>query len=470
MGAISALAEAINFNEDGLRLIISIMAGYPFGAIYRTFFYNKSPQIQHIFFILTGVLIYLFNCGIEIYHTLIAIVAAYILTNYMASNKLLPILAHGFFLGHLLIGYWFSESDEYDINWTTPYCIMVLRLVGLCLDVYDGTFDSSKLSGDALKNNLKVAPGIIEIAAYSFYLPFTLVGPVIPLSYFRDYVNGKHLTKAGNIRSSSLMVSVRRFLAGVVFAVFNQWGTFWVTNSYFNTPEFFELSFGWKVIWTTIWYRSTFYKYACAWLLVEGSSILSGIGYTGKANNGNDKWDGCRNISLKGFFLGYDYQSCVESFNINTNTWAKNHVFKRLRFLNNKFLSQAGTLFYLAIWHGYHLGYFILFGYEMICMISQEQLYSLIPRIPGFREFLDKPYVKPISWLFGKTIITTTMGFAFLTFGLIKKQYWINPVLAQYAWGYVLFIVIWPIIYQILNRMFPKKKNDKPSKDSKKEL
>uniref|UniRef100_A0A0K0DTR0 Lysophospholipid acyltransferase 5 n=1 Tax=Strongyloides stercoralis TaxID=6248 RepID=A0A0K0DTR0_STRER len=470
MGAVSMLAEAINFNEDGLRLLLSIIAGYPFGAIYRTLFYNKSPQIQYIYFIVTGILIYLFNCGFAIIHTFIAIFMAYFLITFMITNKYFPFITHALFLGYLLAGYWFTESHEYDINWTTPFCIMVLRLIGLCLDAYDGTIDSKKLSGDALKNNIKILPGIFEIAAYSFYLPFTLVGPVIPLNYFREYVDGKHLTKSGNIRSSSLMVSVRRFLAGVTFAVFNQWGTFWITNEYFNSQEFFDLPFLWKVIWTTIWYRSTFYKYACAWLLVEGSSILSGIGYTGKGNNGNDKWDGCRNISLRGFFLGSDYQSCVESFNINTNTWAKNHVFKRLRFLGNKHLSQGFTLFYLAIWHGYHLGYFIIFGYEMICMISQTQLYEIIPRIPGMRQFLDKPYIKPLSWVFGKILITTTMGFGFLTFGLIKKDIWIRPILSQYAWGYILYIIIWPIIYQTLCKIFPKQKLDKKSNESKKEL
>jgi hypothetical protein len=42
------------------------------------------------------------------------------------------------FEGHLLVGYWFAESDKYDITWTTPFCIMTLRLIGLVMDVYDG--------------------------------------------------------------------------------------------------------------------------------------------------------------------------------------------------------------------------------------------------------------------------------------------------------------------------------------------
>uniref|UniRef100_A0AC35U665 Lysophospholipid acyltransferase 5 n=1 Tax=Rhabditophanes sp. KR3021 TaxID=114890 RepID=A0AC35U665_9BILA len=461
MGVVSDLAEAVNFNEDGLRLLLCILASYPFGAIYRTFFYNKSVSTQHIFFIITGVLMYLFNSGLAILHTFFAIGAAYVLIHYFANNKNLVYIAHGTFMGHLLVGYWFSESEEYDINWTTPYCIMVLRMIGLCLDVHDGTVDIKKLSGDALKNNIKTPPSLLEIAAYAFYIPFTMAGPVVPLNYFRQYVAGQHLTKEGTVRGSSLMVSIRRFIAGVVFCVLNQWGSFWISNAFFNTSDYYNLQFIYKVTWTTIWFRSSFYKYGACWLLGEGGSILAGMGYMGKDAEGKDLWHGARNINIRGFFLGSDYNSVVESFNIGTNTFAKNHVFKRLRFLGNKTVSQAATLMYLAMWHGYHVGYFLLFAYEMLSMMSQDQLYSIIPRVPGLRASLDKWYVKPFTWLFGKVIITTTMGFAFLTFGLIKTKYWWDPLIAQYAWGYILYIVIWPITFQILKKMFPKPKEAK---------
>ncbi len=42
------------------------------------------------------------------------------------------------FKGQLLFGYYFTESDQYDITWTTPQCILTLRLIGLTWDVYDG--------------------------------------------------------------------------------------------------------------------------------------------------------------------------------------------------------------------------------------------------------------------------------------------------------------------------------------------
>ena len=79
------------------------------------------------------------------------------------------------------------------------------------------------------------------------------------------------------------MASIQRFVVGVFFAVLYKWGTFWVSDGYFNTPEFFvnfylffkfdfifnfkALPFIWKVIWNTIWFKATMYRYCVAWLL-----------------------------------------------------------------------------------------------------------------------------------------------------------------------------------------------------------
>lgn len=63
MGLVSYLSEASNIREDGLRLFITILAGYPLAALYRTFLYNKPAQVQHIIFVIIGIWLYLFNYG-----------------------------------------------------------------------------------------------------------------------------------------------------------------------------------------------------------------------------------------------------------------------------------------------------------------------------------------------------------------------------------------------------------------------
>jgi len=60
------------------------------------------------------------------------------------------------------------------------------------------------------------------------------------------------------------------------------------------------------------------------------------------------------------------------------------HIFKRLKWLGNKYYSHLITLLYLAVWHGYHLGYFMLFAFEFMCMVAQEQVFLF-----NFKELFD---------------------------------------------------------------------------------
>uniref|UniRef100_A0A914MAB5 Lysophospholipid acyltransferase 5 n=1 Tax=Meloidogyne incognita TaxID=6306 RepID=A0A914MAB5_MELIC len=214
----------------------------------------------------------------------------------------------------------------------------------------------------------------------------------------------------------------------------------------------------WKIVWNTIWFKSTMYRYCVAWLLTEGSSILSGISYNGKDLNGDDKWNGTRNINIIKWELGSDFQSVIDSFNCCTNEFAKNHIFKRLKWLGNKYYSHLITLLYLAVWHGYHLGYFMLFAFEFMCMVAQEQLYTFIAfGPPQFRHLINLWWAKPFCWLFGRLNICVSMAFAFLTFGLVKKEIWITPLKSMYFYGYIIYFIVWPTLFTFVLRPLIKK-------------
>ena len=50
------------------------------------------------------------------------------------------------------------------------------------------------------------------------------------------------------------------------------------------------------------------------------------------------------------------------------------YVYKRLRFLGSRYASQFLTLMFLAVWHGYHLGYFVLFFMEFIIILWERKV------------------------------------------------------------------------------------------------
>ena len=92
-------------------------------------------------------------------------------------------------------GYWYSESESYDINWTTPHCVLTLRLIGLTFDCYDGARAKSKniqLSKDQQKSALEEVPSILEMLSHSFFIGGYFVGPQFCMKKFREFVSPEY--------------------------------------------------------------------------------------------------------------------------------------------------------------------------------------------------------------------------------------------------------------------------------------
>lgn len=53
---------------------------------------------------------------------------------------------------------------------------------------------------------------------------------------------------------------------------------------------------------------------------------------------------------------------------------AYSYIYKRLKFLGNKLLSQALSLLFLAVWHGLHCGYLVCFQMEFLIVIIERQV------------------------------------------------------------------------------------------------
>ena len=56
----------------------------------------------------------------------------------------------------------------------------------------------------------------------------------------------------------------------------------------------------------------------------------------GTEATGEPDWKGCANVRLRTLESATWFHHYVAAFNINTNQWCMNYVFKRLKFLNNR--------------------------------------------------------------------------------------------------------------------------------------
>lgn len=104
--------------------------------------------------------------------------------------------------------------------------------------------------------------------------------------------------------------------------------------------------------------------------------MLSFLGFTynGKATDGSDDWYGCSNVKLYLLETGNTMEHYVKSFNVNTNHWVASYVYKRLKFLNNRTISYGAALLFLAIWHGFHSGYYMSFFIEYMIVTTEKQV------------------------------------------------------------------------------------------------
>ena len=75
------------------------------------------------------------------------------------------------FQGYLLVGYYINATDGYDVKWTTPHCVLVLRLIGVVFDVLDGR---SKPVSSIQESKVREKPKILEKNLHQNFLDLNL--------------------------------------------------------------------------------------------------------------------------------------------------------------------------------------------------------------------------------------------------------------------------------------------------------
>lgn len=84
---------------------ISNSKGYPLAVFYhKSGVFNLSKNLNHLFFAICGLIICYFNYGIEVYHSVIAVIASYLFIQFLGRTKYLIPVTFIFHMTHLLGG------------------------------------------------------------------------------------------------------------------------------------------------------------------------------------------------------------------------------------------------------------------------------------------------------------------------------------------------------------------------------
>ncbi|BHF58043.1 Lysophosphatidylcholine acyltransferase 3 [Sparganum proliferum] len=408
------------------------------------------------------------------------------------------------------------------------YCILCLRLIGFAWDYRDGALPETKLSEYQKSAAFTDIPSSLEILAFCFVPTACFVGPQFTWRHYQSFIDQtlrpsvvlKNRTIMQKyFRNPKLHRTLSRLATGIIFMILHLASQSLVPMDYMLTDEFLKNSnFFYRLGYMCAFSQFLIMRYLCIWLFGEGSCVLMGLGctgnvhvryltdgqssspsknYTGTVNTSQfrktavlgsgatveydfqalekDVQEGravvteadhtkCANISVVRFLSATNTDLLVSSFNINTNKWMLEYVYKRLKFLGNKHLSQSITLLFLAVWHGFYSGYYVNFFLEFITIYAEKELLYIV-RHSIYTDFLYKTLPgKILTSIVGKLHVLFLLGCPMVAFALLRANLWIPVLSSVYFIGFI--YLLWPLGRPVVKRLFPRKPETEAKKDS----
>ena len=84
----------------------------------------------------------------------------------------------------------------------------------------------------------------------------------------------------------------------------------------------------------------------------QGAAVLTGLGFTGYDSSGNSRWNDASNVDILGIEFPTGFKGLIDSWNIKTNIWLRECVYKRVTPKGKKpgFWSSMATFGTSAFW------------------------------------------------------------------------------------------------------------------------
>jgi len=130
----------------------------------------------------------------------------------------------------------------------------------------------------------------------------------------------------------------------------------------------------------------------------------------------------------------------IEAFNINTNQWCMNYVFKRLKFLNNRMVSQTCTLLFLAVWHGWHVGYYVTFFNEFLVVSFEKDFSAVWNKSVKVGRWREHPAYTTVTSTAGWLYVNFFLPHCFLPFPLLGWRRFLAAYQGLYFLVYLFFL------------------------------
>nr|XP_054768782.1 lysophospholipid acyltransferase 5-like [Lytechinus pictus] len=442
------LAQLLGFTDSTLRFFISVLIGYFLAFIPRNLLYHAPTSVQHAFYIALGLAISYFNFGMQTLHFIITVVVNYLLLAASGGSVASVVISFLYNMIYFLIGTVSVSDGTHDVLWDTPHCIMVLKVIGVAFDLYDGQKSKDKLSAEQQKYYLTRAPSLLEMGGFCLFFGGFLAGPQFSMRLYLDYTNNRLIPEWEQKHPSNIGYSINRFCFGAIYVCAGIVLNLFIPDSHFLTEQFASKSLLHKLLTVYLWGTSYRTRYGGVFLFAEGVCVMTGIAYSGLDDEGKAEWKGSANMNVYDLETAISFRGLVANYNIHTSKWAGRCVYKRLKFLGNRHVSQFVTLMFLAVWHGMYIGYFHCFLFQIFTLTFEEQWLKIWKRL-GLGFIMSNPVVSVPVMMMCNVFAMTSFSYALLSFQLSKWALFSQVYASMYYIGHVFFIG-WPILFAFI--------------------
>ncbi|KAA1130144.1 lysophospholipid acyltransferase [Puccinia graminis f. sp. tritici] len=361
--SLDSVSAAVGVPKDILKLLGLLLLSTPLSIPLA----NLRSRSIHIYSILcsTVFLLLVFNLTSGWIQLVTSSLATWLTLKIQLNRKNLksktPWLIFFGLLGHLTINharrlFWNVSPDTVEI--TGSQMVLVMKLSTFAWNVYDGQQPTESLDGYQRSTAIKELPGLLEFFGYCFFFPSLLVGPAIPFSDYSKFTSARdHGLVSPPGRGAH---ALRKIATGLLFAALvglygGQWSYERILEDEFLAKSWLQRL--WHLQVAGFMSRARYYL---VWSLAEASLAMSGCGY----DRIKGDWSGGRNIEIKEIELAQNYKAVFDNWNMKTNIWLRECVYKRVAVMEgNKpgFLSTMATFGASAAWHGPLPAYFVAF-------------------------------------------------------------------------------------------------------------
>ncbi|KAM0792801.1 hypothetical protein ACM66B_002570 [Microbotryomycetes sp. NB124-2] len=376
------VSEQLGVSADQVKVIFLLVISVPLSLVFPHLPSSESSVVPHLVAALPSVVfltVILDNLRWGLVQLVLDSVATWFIVKWGVKTKQgrsMPWIVFVVVMGHLTfnnVHTYINGINPETIEITGSQMVLCMKLISFAWSVYDGQQPDAELDATQRSTKISDVPGLIPFLGYTLFFPSLLAGPSFSYSAYQAWTSHALFKKESEAdkqktwpKTSRSIIpdgrrrkAVKRLVTGLAYlAVYSVYS--WT----FAYDRMLEPTFRAK-----LWYQRIGFmqlagfiartKYYAVWCIAESAYIMSGLGFNPRTGH----YDASRNVRIRTIELAPNFKILLDSWNINTNIWLRECIYKRVTKKGKKpgFQSTQITFMTSALWHGVNPCYLMTF-------------------------------------------------------------------------------------------------------------